>query len=82
MQRHLSTGSTLISALLAHDRNGHSSSPRRNRAGNPPDHTVPGRLPSPSPRPHPARTPLGSRSGHPLGALIQIIAQGHADMME
>ncbi|MBB2164905.1 hypothetical protein HLH26_10205 [Gluconacetobacter sp. 1b LMG 1731] len=82
MQRHLSTGSTLISSLLAYDRNGPSSSPRRDRAGNPPDHPAPARLPSLPPRPNPSRTPLGSRSGHPLGALIQIIAQGHADMME
>ncbi|MFW7269730.1 hypothetical protein ACMAUO_17540 [Gluconacetobacter sp. Hr-1-5] len=81
MQRHLSTGSSLIAALLAHDRTGRSC-PRRDRAGNPPDHTTPDRHPSPSPWPHPSRTPLGSRSGHPLGALIQIIAQGHADMME
>ncbi|GAA4475756.1 hypothetical protein [Gluconacetobacter asukensis] len=81
MQRHLSTGSTLISALLAHDRTGRPS-PRRDRAGNQPDRTVFDRPLSPSPWPDPTRTPLESRSGHRLGALIQIIAQGHADMME
>ncbi|MBB2169113.1 hypothetical protein HLH36_12220 [Gluconacetobacter aggeris] len=69
MQRHLSTGSTLISSLLAHDRTSRPS-PRRDRPL------------SPSPWPDPTRPPLESRSGHRLGALIQIIAQGHADMME
>ncbi|MBB2205772.1 hypothetical protein [Gluconacetobacter takamatsuzukensis] len=77
MQRHLSTGSTLISALLAHDRPGRAH-PGRNHA----DPAPFGFPRPPAPRGEAPGGRRGSRSGHPLGALIQIIAQGHADMME
>lgn len=79
MQRHLSTGSTLISALLAHDRPSRAH-PGRGRASGQPTHFS---FPEPaSPPGEPAHGRRGSRSGHHLGTLIQIIAQGHADMME
>ncbi|GBQ25309.1 hypothetical protein AA12717_2026 [Gluconacetobacter sacchari DSM 12717] len=75
MQRHLSTGSTLISALLARDR---PARPAR-RADLAFLFGIAG--PPSSPRKD-ARGHRGSRSGHSLGALIQIIARSHADMVE